>query len=155
MPSSGDDQPACSRPSSRALRICGQASDLGILVVQARLAVDFEHLIEGVGGVVGELPSALDALAAEDLDDCRPGSSWTGSGLVAAQNKLAAVPPARCAGRPDPGRGARREKSMASWLRTPPGSPRRRPAAGRGGRALEALPAVEQCSPPGGSAPRR
>src|SRR3954465_15858938 len=40
----------------------------------ALIRIDFEHLIEDLGGVVGELESALDALAAEDLD-----------GLVASQ----------------------------------------------------------------------
>src|SRR3954452_22186878 len=33
----------------------------------ALFRIDFEHLIEDLGGVVGELESALDALAAEDL----------------------------------------------------------------------------------------
>src|SRR3954463_6769830 len=40
----------------------------------ALFRIDFEHLIEDLGGVVGELESVLDALAAEDLD-----------GLVASQ----------------------------------------------------------------------
>src|SRR3954467_834072 len=34
----------------------------------ALIQINFEHLIEDLGGVVGELESALDALAAEDLD---------------------------------------------------------------------------------------
>src|SRR3954454_23642204 len=40
----------------------------------ALIRIDFEHLIEDMGGVVGELESVLEALAAEDLD-----------GLVASQ----------------------------------------------------------------------
>ena len=57
------------RAGARAPRtICGQASDLRIQVAGGRPAtVDFEHLIERVGGVVSELLSALDALAADDL----------------------------------------------------------------------------------------
>jgi hypothetical protein len=107
--------------------------------------VRFEHLIERRGGVVSELLSALDALAADDLD-----------GLVAAQllDRSALLVQARNRIDAELARTVRRaeltqapehdgKRSMASWLR---GHLRLSPAAAgqvvRNGRTLAQLPAV-------------
>jgi hypothetical protein len=111
------------------------------------LEVDFEHLIEELEVFVSELLSALDALAAEDLDPLSAGEQLDRiRGLVAAQNRLAAVL-TRAVRTADLTQAVEHDgqKSTASWLRT---HTRLSDAAARrlidGGRALEALPAVEQ-----------
>src|SRR3712207_4803708 len=100
--------------------ICGHPSELGIRMV-GRFAdrLDFEHVIEPVGGVVDELIASLDALAAEDLaplfgpallERLRP--------LLAAQNRLAAEI-ARTVRECEVSGAAEVDglKSMGSWLR--------------------------------------
>jgi hypothetical protein len=96
---------------------------------------------------VSELLSALDALAADDLDTLPAGAQLDRiMSLVAAQNRLAALvtDAVRTA---DRSQAAEHDglKSIKSWLRT---HTRLSDAAARrlveGGRALEALPAVQQ-----------
>ena len=96
---------------------------------------------------MGELASSLDALAAEDLDDLSAGEQLDRiRSLVAAQNKLAAVL-TRAVRTADLAQAVEHDgqTSMKSWLRTHPrlseGAARRLVESGR---ALEALPAVEQ-----------
>jgi hypothetical protein len=110
-------------------------------------AIDFEHLIEGVGGVVSELLSALDALAADDLDVLSAGEQLDRiRTLVTAQNKLAAVV-TQAVRTADLSQAVEHDgqKSMKSWLRT---HTRLSDAAARrlidSGRALQHLPAVQQ-----------
>jgi hypothetical protein len=96
---------------------------------------------------VGELASALDALAAEDLDDLSAGEQLDRiRGLVAAQNKLAAVL-TRAVRTADLAQAVEHDgqTSMKSWLRThtrlSEGAARRLVESGR---ALDELPAVRQ-----------
>jgi hypothetical protein len=110
------------------------------------MAVIFEHLIEhSVGGVVDELESVLDALAAEDLDGLvAPQLLERTSRLVRARNRLDAVL-CRTVRRAEAVQAAEHDglKSMRSWLRT-----HVRLSAGeisrlvRNGRALDQLPAL-------------
>jgi hypothetical protein len=104
-------------------------------------------VIETVGGVVGELQSALDALAADDLDDLpAAGQLDRIRSLVAAQNRLAALL-TRAVRTADLTQAVEHDglRSTASWLRNharlSEGAARRLVEAGR---ALEALAAVEQ-----------
>jgi hypothetical protein len=108
-------------------------------------ALDFEHLIEDVGGVVSELLSALDALATDDLDGVAAPQLLDRSALlVRARNRIDAEL-ARTVRRADCVQASDHDgiKSMASWLR---GHLRLSPGAAsqivRNGRALEQLPAV-------------
>src|SRR3712207_9202080 len=100
--------------------ICGHPSELGIRMV-GRFAdrLDFEHVIDPVGGVVDQLLASLDALAAEDLaplfgpallERLRP--------LLAAQNRLAAEI-ARTVREAEVSGAAEHDglKTMPSWLR--------------------------------------
>jgi hypothetical protein len=96
---------------------------------------------------VGELQSALDALAAEDLDTLPAGAQLDRlRTLVAAQNRVAALL-TRAVRTADLTQAVEHDglKSIKSWLRTHTGLP---DAAVRrlveSGRALEALPAVAQ-----------
>ena len=96
---------------------------------------------------MSELQSALDALAADDLDALTAGEQLDRiRSLVAAQNKLAAVV-TRAVRRADQAQAPEHDglKSTKSWLRT---HTRLSDAAARrlveAGRALEALPAVQQ-----------
>jgi Domain of unknown function (DUF222) len=102
-------------------------------------------LIEAFGGVVSELLSALDALAADDLDELvAPQLLDRTALLVRARNRLDAEL-ARTVRRAEYVQAPEHDglKSMASWLR---GHQRLSPAAAnqivRNGRALEHLPAV-------------
>jgi Domain of unknown function (DUF222) len=115
--------------------------------VRFALAVDFEHLIEESEVFVSELLSALDALAAEDLDPLSAGEQLDRiRSLVAAQNRLAAVL-TRAVRTADRTQAVEHDgqKSTASWLRS---HTRLSDAAARrlidSGRALEQLPAVDQ-----------
>jgi hypothetical protein len=96
---------------------------------------------------VGELQSALDALAAEDLDTLPAGAQLDRlRTLVAAQNRVAALL-TRAVRTADLTQAAEHDglKSIKSWLRThtrlPDAAVRRLVDSGR---ALEALPAVAQ-----------
>ena len=96
---------------------------------------------------MSELQSALDALAAEDLDPMSAGEQLDRiRSLVAAQNRLAALL-TRAVRTADLTQAVEHDglKSTKSWLRTharlSDGAARR---LVEGGRALEALPAVEQ-----------
>ena len=96
---------------------------------------------------MSELQSALDALAAEDLDPMSAGEQLDRiRSLVAAQNRLAALL-TRAVRTADLTQAVEHDglKSTTSWLRT---HTRLSDAAARrlveGGRALEALPAVQQ-----------
>jgi hypothetical protein len=108
-------------------------------------AVDFEHLIDDVGGVVDELLAAIDALADDDLTAMSgPQLTERIRGLLAASNKLAAhlahaVRQGELAGAPEHD-GL---KTMPSWLRGH-GHLSDAEAARlvRVGRACEQLPAV-------------
>ena len=109
---------------------------------------------------MGELLSALDALAADDLH------ALFGPGLLDRVTALLVRPqpgrgradPHGARGRGDAGRRARRaEVNMASWLcghaAPAPGARHRRLVAGR--RALERLPAVAAAFAAGRSPPSR
>ena len=107
---------------------------------------------------MGELQSALDALAAEDLDTLPAGAQLDRiCNLVAAQNRLAAVV-TRAVRKAELTQAVEHDglKSIKSWLRThtrlPDAAVRRLVESGR---ALEALPAVAQVFDAGRSAPRR
>ncbi|TFV72499.1 DUF222 domain-containing protein, partial [Blastococcus sp. CT_GayMR19] len=96
---------------------------------------------------MSELLSALDALAAEDLDDLSAGEQLDRiRSLVAAQNRLAAVL-TRAVRTADLTQAVEYDgtKSTASWLRThtrlSEGAARRLVEAGR---VLDELPAVQQ-----------
>jgi hypothetical protein len=111
------------------------------------LALSFEQLIERRGGVVGELQSALDALAADELDALPAGEQLDRiRSLVAAQNRLAAVL-TRAVRTAELTQAVEHDglRSTKSWLRT---HTRLSEAAARrlveAGRALEALPAVQE-----------
>jgi hypothetical protein len=98
-----------------------------------------------MGGVVSELQSALDALAADDLDDMVAPQLLDRSALLArARNRIDAEL-ARTVRRADCAQAAEHDgvKSMASWLR---GHLRLSAGAAhqivRNGRTLEQLPAV-------------
>src|SRR3954470_20495041 len=98
----------------------------------------------GAGGVVGELQSALDALAAEDLDDLvAPQLLDRTALLVRARNRLDAEL-TRTVRTADLRQAAEHDglKTMRSWLR---GHARLSPGAAgqlvRNGRALAHLPA--------------
>src|SRR3712207_5732544 len=107
--------------------------------------LDFEHVIEPVGGVVEELLGALDALAAEDLaplfgpallERLRP--------LLVLQNRLAAEI-ARTVREGEVSGAAEVDglKSMASWLRGHGHlSDAEAARVVRAGRALEHLPTM-------------
>jgi hypothetical protein len=108
-------------------------------------AVDFEQVFEAVGGVMGELSSTLDALAADDLHAVF-GPQLLGrlGELLRQQNRLAAEI-TRTVRECDLTGAAEHDglTSMQSWLR---GHARLSPATAgqlvRNGRALEQLPAV-------------
>src|SRR3954447_19847940 len=111
----------------------------------ALIRIDFEHLIEDLGGVVGELQSALDALAAEDLDGLVASQLLDRTAeLVRARNRIAAEL-TRTVRRCEITQAAEHDglRSMASWLRghvrLSAGEVRR--LVGNG-RALDQLPAV-------------
>ena len=96
---------------------------------------------------MSELASALDALAAEDLDALPPGEQLDRiRSLVAAQNRIAALL-THAVRKAELSSAVEHDglKSIKSWLRThvklSDGAARR---LVEGGRALEALPAVEQ-----------
>jgi hypothetical protein len=109
------------------------------------VTIEFEHVIESGGGVVGELTSALDALAAEDLFSLTaPGVLDRSRDLVRARNRIDAEL-ARTARHAELTQAPEHDglTSMASWLR---GHCRLSPGAAkqvvRNGRALEQLPVV-------------
>src|SRR3954471_22413616 len=85
----------------------------------ALIRIDFEHLIEDLGGVVGELESALDALAAEDLDGLVASQLLDRTAeLVRARNRIDAEL-TRTVRRCEITQAAEHDglRSMASWLR--------------------------------------
>src|SRR3712207_3915269 len=100
--------------------ICGHPSELGIRMV-GRFAdrLDFEHVIDPVGGVVDELLAALDALAAEDLAPLfGPALLARLRPLLVLQNRIAAEV-ARTVAEAELSGAAEVDglKTMASWLR--------------------------------------
>ena len=107
---------------------------------------------------MGVLQSALDALAAEDLDTLPAGAQLDRiRNLVAAQNRVAALL-TRAVRTADLTQAVEHDglTSIKSWLRThtrlPDAAVRRLVESGR---ALETLPPWRRCSMPGRSAPRR
>src|SRR3954466_2998111 len=85
----------------------------------ALFRIDFEHLIEDLGGVVGELQSVLDALAAEDLDGLVASQLLDRTAeLVRARNRIDAEL-TRTVRRCEVTQAAEHDglRSMASWLR--------------------------------------
>src|SRR4051794_38765649 len=109
----------------------------------ALIRIDFEHLIEDLGGVVGELESALDALVAEDLDGLvAPQLLDRTAELVRAANRIMAEL-TRTVRRCEVTQAAEHDglASMTTWLRG-----HVRLSAGEvrrligNGRALEQLP---------------
>jgi hypothetical protein len=108
-------------------------------------AIDFEHVFEPVGGVMGELQSAVDALVAEHLKPMfGPQLLDRLRELLMLQNRIAAEV-VRTVRECELTQAAEHDglKTMQSWLR---GHARLAPAAAgqlvRSGRALEHLPAV-------------
>jgi hypothetical protein len=107
--------------------------------------IDFEHLFEAVGGVVGELQSSLDALTADDLH-AMPSSEVLErvAELVRVVNRASAEL-TRTVRHAETTQAAEHDglKTMQSWLR---GHARLSPAAASrlvsNGRALEQLPAM-------------
>src|SRR3712207_5663401 len=100
--------------------ICGHPSELGIRMV-GRFAdrLDFEHVIDPVGGVVDELLASLDALAAEDLTPLFGPALLDRLGpLLVARNRLAAEV-ARTVREAEVSGAAEVDglTTMASWLR--------------------------------------
>src|SRR4051794_23497108 len=109
----------------------------------ALIRIDFEHLIEDLGGVVGELESALDALAAEDLDGLVASQLLDRTAeLVRARNRIDAEL-TRTVRRCEVTQAAEHDRlaSMTSWLR---GHVRLSAGGGRrlvgNGRAVDQLP---------------
>ena len=135
------------RPPRKGRRwICGQASDLGIRVVDGRSIGYYSYMCsDGSGDALADLESALDRLAAEDLTSMfGPQVLDRTRRLLRAQNRLDAQV-ARTVREGELTQAAEHDgqTTMRSWLR---GHARLSPAAAgklvRTGRALEHLPAV-------------
>lgn len=146
-PARGADQPVLPSRLARLPRYCEQPPTWPFVPESSDGSGGLRATDRVAGGVVGELASALDALAADDLDALpAPEQLDRIRSLVAAQNRISALL-ARAVRRAELSQAVEHDglTSMTSWLRThtrlSEGAARRLVGSGR---ALEALPAVEE-----------